>query len=190
MRSTIIDGFEFVSILYPFNRYDAIKITDDRPIEDYVAYINSFNIEKAEIVLSNLSFLRYCPTLRYLKICPSCTTPVDFDFSVLYEMPEIKSLSCQNQYGNTKQYICEIDYLRISGLINLSVSVNKGSLNYHLVETLKSLTVGNFNGKKRDLSDLFYSRDLDTLRMTGCGIHSLKGIEKALSPLQPFLKRY
>ena len=50
-------------------------------------------------------------------------------------------------------------------------------MNYNKIETLKSLDIVNFKGKNRDLMDLFCSKELDTLRLIQCGIHSLNGIE-------------
>ena len=75
------------------------------------------------------------------------------------------------------QCLSEIDYLRINGLISLGIHVNKGALNYNKVETLKTLHVSGFKGANRDLTDLFCSKELDTLRLIQCGIRSLNGIE-------------
>lgn len=179
MKRTTEDGFEFVSILYPFNKLDAIRITDKFPVEKYIEYIRINNIEQAEIIMPDLKFLKECPTLKYFRICPSDNAPADFDFSPLYEMPEIRSLNCQNRYGSTEQYISKIDYSKISNLTDLFVGVNKGTLNYNQVKTLKSLCVGSFKGSKRDLTDLFCSEELDTIRLIGCQMVSLSGIEKA-----------
>ena len=128
-RYKIINGFVFVSILYPFNKPDAIKVTSDYPVEKYIEYINQNNIEKAEIILEDISFLKKCPTLKYLKIIPSSTAK-NFDFSPLYELNTIKSLHCINVYGDKEQYISDIDFSKISGIENISLSVNKGILNY------------------------------------------------------------
>ena len=178
MREEIKDGFEFVPMHYPFYRKDAIKIVvDTRSIEEYQEYIRRQGIERAEIIMPNLDVLKNCPSLKHLKICPSYNASADFDFSPLYERPEIKSLGCQNLYGSREQYLREIDYSKICGLIDLFVGVNKGTLNYNRVETLKSMGVGGFKGRNRDLTDLFCSKELDTLRLIQCGIYSLNGIE-------------
>lgn len=92
-------------------------------------------------------------------------------------MPEIKSLSCKNQYGNQEQLFSDIDYSRVHGIVDLKIAVNKGALNYNKIETLKSLSVGGFKGKNCDLTDLFCSKELDTLRIVQCRISSLNGIE-------------
>lgn len=188
---TVIDGFGFTAATYPHNVHDAIIIkckgvSDctspqyDVPfhtIEDYIAYIQKKKIEKAIIILNDISFIRQCPSLKYLTIYPSYQAAESFDFSPLYEMPEVKLLHCQNQYGSQEQYISEIDYSRIHGLINLSICVNKKTLNYDKVRTLKSLGASGFKGERRDLTDLFCSKELDTLFLIQCGMYSLNGIE-------------
>lgn len=165
-------------MLYPFNRKDAIKIVEgSHSIEDYQNYIVKHGIDKAEIVMPNLEILSLCPALKHLRICPSHSASANFDFSPLYEMPEIKSLACQNQYGNQEQYLSNIDYSRVHGIVDLRIAVNKGTLNYNKIETLKSLSAGGFKGKNYDLTGLFCSKELDTLKILQCGINSLNGIE-------------
>lgn len=175
----IRDGFEFTAIKYPFNLYDAIKITEEHEIEEYIKYINKHSIEYAEIVMPNLEVLKYCPQLKYLNIRPSYNALQDFDFSPLYTLPEVYMLNCINEYGPQCQYVVPIDYSRINGLKELSFSVNTGTLNYHKIMNLKSLSVGDFKGSKGDLTDLFCSAELDTLELRGCRISSLDGIEKS-----------
>lgn len=182
VREKIQDGFGFVPMFYPFNRKNAIQIVaDSQPIGNYQEYIQNNHIEMAEIIMPDLEVLRLCPTLKYLVIYPSYDAQNNFDFTPLYEAEEICSLRCQNQYGSRNQYIAKIDYSKINGLLNMHVSVNEGTLNYNKVETLKSLTVGNFIGENRDLTDLFCSSELDTLRLTGCGMQSLNGIDTSIN---------
>ena len=180
MSEEIKDGFEFVPMFYPFYRKDAIKVVvDSRALKDYQEYIRKRGLEKAEIVMPDLKILQLCPSLKYLRVWPSYNAPEGFDFSPLYEMPEVKSLNCQNRYGSREQYISEIDYSKIHGLISLFVDVNEKTLNYNKVETLKSLLVGGFKGNNRDLTDLFNSEKLDTLQLSECGMYSLNGIESS-----------
>ncbi|MBE6866420.1 MAG: hypothetical protein IKK99_00620 [Oscillospiraceae bacterium] len=174
----IKDGFEFVALNYPYNKKEAIKIvTGTRPIQEYIDYINKNNIDSAEIIMPNIEFLKYCPGLKHLKIWPSYDSTENFDFSPLYTHPEILTLHCGNQYGNRDQYLSKIDYSRINGIIKLSVSANKSTLNFNTINTLKLLRVGNFKSQKRDLYDLFRSKQLDTLELNGGNFESLNGIE-------------
>lgn len=39
------------------------------------------------------------------------------------------------------------------------------------------MNAGSFKGENRDLTDLFCSKELDTLRLIQCGVYSLDGIE-------------
>jgi hypothetical protein len=185
------DGYEFKPLTHPANIYDAIVIKNPpdafcvsfkslmtgHSLSEQIELVNQLKIEKAIIVAVDISFITQCSSLRHLKIIPEDCAGDNFDFSPLYKMSEVKSLSCRNQYGNREQFLSEIDYSRIHGLVNLGVSVNKGTLNFNKVETLKSLAVSAFKGKKHDLTDLFCSKELDTLRMVQCGIHSINGIE-------------
>lgn len=176
----MVNKFDFTSIMYPFNEKNALKINvNGTPSDECIKYINQFQLEQAEIVMPDLYFLEKCPSLKFLKIAPSYNAKEYFDFSPLYKMKEIKSLSCKNQYGDRMQYIANIDYAMIRGLEDLTVSVNKGAKNFEKIETLKSLQIGDFKGKKQDVSDLFCSKELDTLQLTSCKIHSLKGIERS-----------
>lgn len=190
----IRDGFCFTAIDYPFTKRDAITIyggdnvlweyqlmnkeilENPRTLEEYKTYIQEKGIEKAKIFLPHLEILKYCPSLKHLHIFPSEDVP-DFDFSVLYERPEIKALFCRNNYGSREQYYSNIDFSKIGGLVDLGVDAHKASLNFNRVETLKSLFIGGFKGKNYDLTDAFCSKELDTLRILQCGIYSLEGID-------------
>lgn len=176
MIGEIKDGFKFTSIVYPFNKYDAIEITEDRDIRDYINYINKNQIEQAYIVMPNIDFIRECPSLKYLRIDPYFDAP-DFDYSPLYEMPKILFLSCRTQYGLTKTHSTMIDYANIQGIQDICVNAHKREKNYNNIRTLKSLNIGSFKGSNGDLTDMFCSKQLDTLSLLQCGVTSLNGIE-------------
>lgn len=188
---TIINGFGFTSLGYPYNVHNAIIVkgnteshyespqydVPEHTIQEYIEFINNNQIQKAILMLDSIDFLPMCPSLKFIDLILPREAMSFFDFSPLYEMPEIKDFSCQNQYGERKECLSEIDYLKMNGLISLGIHVNKGALNYNKVETLKTLHVSGFKGANRDLTDLFCSKELDTLRLIQCGIHSLNGIE-------------
>lgn len=170
--------FEFTSIMYPFNQKHAIKINENQhTVEEYIEYINKHKLEQAEIVMPDLNVLDSCPTLKYLKIWPSINADENFDFSQLYKVPEIRMLNCRNVYGERHQFIGKIDYSQISGLEDLSLSVNKGTINYNKIDNLKSLSIGGFKGEKGDLTNLFCSSILDTLELRECKEYALDGLE-------------
>lgn len=188
---TIINGFGFTSLTPPHNIHDAIIVKCEggsdceapqydvpyHSIEEYIETINRNMLEKAVVILDDISFLPQCPTLKHLNIIPSYQASPKFDFSPLYDMPEILKLTCQNRYGDREQYLSEIDFARIRGLTSLGFVANKGTINYNKVETLKTLHVADFTGENRDLSDLTCGRSLDSLRLIQCKMRSLNGIE-------------
>lgn len=183
---TIIDGYGYTAITYPFNIHDALIVkcgTSRRfdipyhSVSDYVHYINDNRIQKAKVIAYDINFLKRCNTLKYLSVTPRSQDNSELDYSPLYDMPEIRSLSCISKYGDQEQYLSRIDYSKITSLVDLGVQVTKGTVNFNIIPTLKSLHVSDFRGKNRDLTDLFVSLQLDSLRMIQCGITSLKGIE-------------
>ena len=180
MVTTKKDGFEFCAIVYPYTKYNALCVNfTQNSVDKYIKYINNNRIEQAEIVMEDLSFLEQCSTLNMLHITPPYNATKDFDFSPIYKMKEVKFFHCINQFGEQMQYFATIDYSKIKGLVELSIDANRGSKNFNNIDTLKTLRVGSFLGKKRDLSDLFSSEILDTLDLIECKEISLNGIEKS-----------
>lgn len=174
------DGFHFDSIVWPFNKYDAIDVVVNKRLKDeYVKYINKHKIEQARIVMPDLKMLYECPGLRKLNVSPSYNAPENFDFSPLYAMEKLEFLNCDNEYGDQMQYLAKIDFSKTKGLVNLWVTANKGAVNYNKIDTLKTLRIGGFKGAKSDLTDLFSSKELDTLELIECKEKSLDGIEKS-----------
>lgn len=147
--------------------------------EDYIQYIQSHQLEKATIILNDISWLPQCPSLKDLVIIPSEQAAGNFDFSPLYEMPEIRSLECRTQYGEWDQFLNEIDYSRVPGLVNLVLEDNKGAKNFQNVETLKQLYTTRYRSSSRDVTQLFSSKELMCLCLFMSNIQSINGVEKA-----------
>lgn len=176
----------------PANVYDAIVIRNpeyadtkspvigyaERSLEEHIKVVNKCKLEKAVIIANDIHFIKKCPTLKYLNIIPADTTANGFDFSPLYEMSEVKSLSCQTIYGDKNQYSTSIDYSKIKGILNLGI-YGKGHLNYNKIATLECLFASGFVSSKRDITDLFCSHCLKKLTLIQCGINSLNGIESS-----------
>ena len=55
-------------------------------------------------------------------------------------MQQIKKLSCSTVYGRLEEYSTFVDYLKISGLEDVSIG-EKGHNNYENIKSLKSLKV-------------------------------------------------
>lgn len=171
---------DFDSIIYPFDKITAIHVWRPELYDEYVRYINKHRLTQAKIVMPSLDILYDCPTLQYLHIHPRFDSPDQYDFSPLYGR-ELKYLCCLNEYYKEggKSHIGTVDFLQIYGLESLKINVNRGTLNFNRIETLKSLEIGDFTGTTRDLTDLFVSTELDTLQLLGGKTVSLSGIDKA-----------
>ena len=182
------DGYIFTSICNPLKRYDAIvikyphSITCESPniigskksLKEQINIINRYKIDKALIISDNIEFLQQCPTLKHLVIYPSDDAGNNFDYSPLYEMPEIKSLCCSVIYGNKNQYKTKIDLSKIKGLQYVSI----GDYGFEGLDKLKTIKTLQVTGHKlKDLAILSKNKLLDTLMIRECKIENLNGIE-------------
>lgn len=183
------DGYEFKPLTHPANIYDAIVIRNPgniqryfripkikRSLSEHIELIKKLKLEKAIVFANDISFITLCPTLKYISIIPADDAFDNFDFSPLYDLPEIKSLECKTQYGLRDELTSSVDYKNISGLVDLSIS-GKGHLNYYQVDSLKSLRISNY--QQNDLTKMFSSKILDSLLMIQCKIKTLDGIHQS-----------
>lgn len=184
------EGFVFVSITYPANVYDAIFIRYPKNarcfsfaapgtvhnLEAQINFINKYKIEKALIVADSIDFILECPTLKYISIIPSDDASDDFDYTFLYEMPELRSLRCLTVYGFKKEFSTSIDYSKIRKIEDIYVD-NSNHKNFNKLQTLKSLKVSQY--EEENLTNLFDSNVLDTLVLTQCKIKSLDGVQRS-----------
>ena len=185
------DGYEFRSLIHPANIYNAIVIKDPQnasyfsprivrtghSLSEQIEFINQHQLENAIVIANDISFITQCPTLKHLEIIPADNIGDNFDFSPLYDMPEIKSLVCKTEYGIREEHSSQINYLKIKGLEDTRIT-GKGHLNYNCVNTLRSLQLSDY--KDNDLSQTFKSEILDTLSMIQCKIKSLNGLQKSI----------
>lgn len=184
------NGFYFTAITYPGNIYDAIIIKNPsttqcsstflgpsvHDLEKQIEFINEYKIEKALLIVENIDFILLCPSLKYLRIIPSDAIKDGFDYSPLYEMPQIKSLQCLTVYGSSEQFSTDIDCSRINGLEDIHITNSKFK-NFNQVKTLRSLGISNYGSG--DLREAFNSLEIDTLSLFQCKIKSLDGIQKS-----------
>lgn len=183
-------GFVFTSITRPGNIYDGIVIkypqdiscyspvigSSLRSLSEHIEIINRYKIEKALIIAESIDFIAECPTLKHLNIVPAGNVGDEFDYSPLYKMPQIKSLSCATVYGLRNEFSSSIDCSKLCGLEDIHI-INSGYKNYNEIETLKSLGLTGY--KKLDLSEAFSSSILDTLSVFQSKISTLDGIQKS-----------
>lgn len=178
----IKDGFEFSNIHYPFNQDRALRIIDKlHGIDEYVEYINLHKIKEAEIIMPSLGILDRCPTLKRIKISPISTTEQTFDFSTIRKSTDLEALNCINEFCFLERRemprAVNIDCSKLTGLKYLSISANRGSINYEKLDSLQTLVVGGYNNVEGNLKGMFSSKIIDTLQLNECGERSLAGIE-------------
>lgn len=190
------DGFVFTCVYKPANIYNGIVIRNPekcdcwtpkknfstRTLAEHIDLINKYKIEKAFIIANDISFIKKCPTLKYIEIVPADTTSDNFDYSPLYDMPNICYLNCRTKYGGSDELLSTtIDYSKINGIRHLHVE-GHGHLNYNNQSTLQSVTI---IGEKtnKDLKYIYNCKNLIDLELTQCSLTSLDGID-SLNNLQ------
>lgn len=193
LHYTVRDGFIFYSITNPANIRDAIVLhiphdaqclapqipASGKSLEEHIAFINEHKLEKALIIADTIDFICRCPSLKYLHIIPSYTAPNGFDFSPLYQLPNLKYLSCQTIYGITENYGGYIDYSKLPTLEAVTVDASKYDLNISQIPHLRTLYLNHFGKKGQTLRDAFSSPDLDVLMLTFFKLKTLDGIDTA-----------
>lgn len=181
-------GFKFLSghKLYIYN--DLVVFSPDsaraqggyigppgRTLEEHIVLINTMKLQKATIIASDLSFIPRCPSLRTVGIQFAQGLDRELDFSPLYDLPHLESLSiAAPNMGLGKGPAIRIDFTKLPGLRSVSVCTND-AYNYNQVPTLEQLWLSN-DKRHRDLTDLSCSPVLKKLELLCCATKSLDGI--------------
>lgn len=183
------DGFIFTAVTEPANVLDAIVIRNPenstaispkktfslKTLEEHIAIINQYKIEKACVIAENIDFLIRCPSLKYIQVIPARSAKDNFDYSPLYKMPEIKYLMVDTEYGDYDcQYVTTIDYSQIKGLLEVWIS-GKGHENYNQIVTVEQMYISNL--KMDDFSKLNNCKKIKKLDVMQTKIKNIKGIE-------------
>lgn len=186
------EGFLFTSIMEPSNIFDSIIIRNpekcecwtprtgfsERSLKEHIDFINHNKIEKALVIAENIDFIVKCPSLKYIRIIPGDTAGNGFDYSPLYEMPELRYLECRTVYGSMKEEKATvIDYSKISKEIENLHIANKGHLNWEKLDSLEKLFISDLKDFK-DFRNVNVNRRLRELAIMQCGLKNLEGIEK------------
>lgn len=181
-----LDGFIFSSI-HQANVFNAIVLRNpsnakafspiyghgERSLDECIELINEYSLEHAIVIGTDISFITQCPSLKHLEIYPSSECADGFDYSPLYDMPEILSVHCRTVYDRDERYSTIVDYSKIKGLKNLRL-VGKGNLNYQSVQTLKELQISQLKEKEFLRFDLPVLLKLSAVQ---CDFCSLSGVE-------------
>lgn len=166
-----------------FNPQDAIIVSpvflrSRRSLEEHIEHIRNNNIKKAIVVAEDIQFLKQCPSLEYLWILPAITAS-EFDYSPIYEMPNIKWLQCETMYGVKQENVSTIDYSRFPRLERLGVIGEKGHLNVHAAEKVVSLIFDFGFPNAKALKGFICGKELKSFSINQSQIQSLEGIEVA-----------
>lgn len=166
-----------------FNPADAVVVSpvflrSRRSLEEHIEYIRKNNVKKAIVVAENIQFLTQCPSLEYLMVLPAITAN-EFDYSPIYEMPNIKWLQCETMYGVNEEKVSTIDYSHFQGLKRLGVSGGKGHLNVHSAGDILSLFFDSGFPNDKTLLGFIPGAVLKNFSVNLSPIQSLEGIEVA-----------
>lgn len=188
------EGFVFTSITEPANIYDAVVIRESlqstsitpripfssRSFCEHVSLIQQHGLKKALVIAENIDWLPLCSSLEAIDVCPSDAASMDFDFSPLKSLPNLKWVRCRTQYGRDEQLSSVLDYSGFPALRELSVD-GKGHVSYETLQTLETLSV--FRDRRHLSLEQFSCNSIKDLTLVQCSMKSLHGIAN-LSKLQ------
>lgn len=165
------------------NPADAIVVSpvflrSRKSLEEHIDYIRSNNIRKAYIVADDINFLTQCPSLEYLEVLPSINAQ-NFDYSPLYEMPNLKWLACHTTTGLDDHCVGSIDYSCIKGIKKLGICYAEGHLNVAQAGDVLSLYFEFGYPKAKNLQNTIPGKELRSFAVCQAPIQSLDGIESA-----------
>ena len=149
-----------------------------KTLDEHIEYIRSHNIRKAYIVADDIKFLTQCPSLEYLKVFPAISVQ-NFDYSPLYEMPNLKWVECQTTTGLNDEWVATIDYSRLKGIKYLGISHSEGHLNVNQASNIISLYFEFGFPNSSNLLNAIPGKKLRNFTVCQAPIQSLKGIEDA-----------
>jgi len=166
-----------------FNPADALIVSpvflrSRKTLDEHIEYIRKNDIKKAIVVAEDINFLKQCPGLEYLKVYPAVEAN-EFDYSPIYEMPNIKWLQCQTIYGVNEDKVSTIDYSRFHGVKRIGVSGGKGHLNVHTAKEVVSLFFDFGFPNAKTLTGFISGEALENFSISQSPIQSLEGIEVA-----------
>ncbi len=155
-----------------------VFIRPQKSLDAHISFIQSNQIKKLRTIAEDISFLKQCPSIEYLQVFPSMTAEC-FDYSPIYELPNLKWLSCRMTYGPEEKQVASVDYSRLSKLKWLAVTGPEGHRNLALATTVSSLILEGGYPASKTLRGAFPAAALECLSITQAPIVSLDGIEEA-----------
>ena len=147
-----------------------------KTLDEHIALINEYRLTKAAVICDDLSFITKCPSIKDIRVYPSFDAKPSFDYSPLYALPNLQTVSVRTRYGEGEKYRTTIDYSKIPNLQGVS-AIGDGHLHLNEVPTLKKIWRSG-DKKLRDLFQLSCSTQVEDLTVFSCGVHSLSGCEQ------------
>lgn len=149
-----------------------------KSLEEHIRCIQERQLKKAMVIADDISFLRQCPSLEYLWVIPAVMAE-SFDFSPLYDLPNLRWLSCETTFGPKENHSAAIDYSRLPALNRLAATGRKGHENIAALRQLRTLICEQGQPHGSSLKDVLASPGLETLSICQSPIRSLDGLDQA-----------
>lgn len=150
-----------------------------KTLEEHIHLIQSQKLTKALVVAEDIGFLRQCPSLEAVWVVPSSTGST-FDFSPLYDLPNLRWLHCETGFGPKDSYWAEVDYSRLSNLETLQAVGPRGHKNIRMLKAVKSLSLAEGLPAGDSLEDVLPYGSLEELSICQAPIRSLSGLHHAV----------
>lgn len=181
--SPITDDFFFqddtLVILSPFEVVweSPVLARSTKSLEEHIEYILQNNIEKVLVVAEDISFLRRCTGIRSVQITPAHSAE-NFDYTPLYDLPNLREVSCQTVYGPNDNLRADVDYSRFSEIHSIHAYGAKGHRNLSCTKGLRRLSLGKGQPECKTLADFDLTQllELDLCQST---VRSLSGLAQA-----------
>lgn len=145
-----------------------------RTLEEHINLINKYQLEKVFVICNDLSFILQCPSIKEIQVHPSDDAGENFDYSPLYQMPNLRKVSLTMSCGLHEDYWYSVDYSKIKGLIDIGAA-GKGHINYEKVPTLEKLWLSS-NKKHVNLDGISCSKVLKEITLMSCKVQTLDGV--------------
>jgi hypothetical protein len=169
--------YDALVIKNPLNctRWSPKKPSSSRTLSEHIELIQQYALDRAVIIADDFTFLKQCPSLRYITLYIGDEAEDHVDLSSLYDMPHIECLRCRLMYGGSKEAKrTTLDCSKIQGLRQL-VADGPGFTGYGQIPTMECLKIIEDHLHK-DASNISISNMMKKLSFQKCGIKTLNGL--------------
>ena len=160
----VISKRDAMVIVHPKNCFviSPVFLRSRKSLDEEIEHINQNDVKKLIVVAEDIGFLKRCRGIEYLWILPAVSAN-NFDYSPIYELPNLKWLSCRTIYGKDEDKVADLDYSRLSNLSNLKrvyIEGSKGHQNVTAAQDLVSLSFDFGYPKSTTLQNAFFAPKL------------------------------